>query len=174
MNRNYDDYRRALNTLRDLPAQTAADLERAKQTQSHAAGLADQAVKAADATATSALGFVESQLSAARSALEPLSMSNLVPPQIRASATEATATRDDVSKAQAALAQAVNQLRQAVQDHIQRQEAENERKARDASERERLAREAAQRAAAAAELRNRMIRIAAVAALALLLLIVIL
>lgn len=172
MSRSYDDYRRAVDALGDLPSQIAADLERAKETQSHAAGLADQAVTTADVTATSALAFVELQLSAARTALEPLGMTNLVPPQIRASATEGTATRDEVSKAQGALAQGVNQLRRAVQDQIQRTEAQNAGLAREAAERDRLAREAAQRASEAAERRKRMFRVAAAAALILLILVV--
>jgi hypothetical protein len=171
---NYEDYRRALLQLKELPSRTAADLEHAKQTRAQADALADKAVSSADDAAADTLKAIEAHLTASRAALEPLGRSNLVPPHIRPSGGIATATRDDVAKAQQGLAAAVNALRQIVKAEIQRIESENERLAREGAERERLAREAAARVAAAAARRKKLIRLGAVGTMLLVVLIVIL
>ncbi len=166
MTTTYDDYRRALTQLKDLPARMAADLEQAKKSHAKATGIADKAVMAAGAVAADTIKAVEAQLAAARTALEPLGKSNLVPPRTRGSGSKGNATRADVAEAQQALAAAVNQVRYAVQAQIAWTEAENQRLAREAAERERLASEAAERAAAAAARRKNLIRLGAAAAFA--------
>jgi hypothetical protein len=145
VNTSFDDYRRALAALRDLPVRAAADFEHARQTHAQASSFADRAASAAGASASGAVRAVEAQLSAARAALEPLGRANLIPPRIRPSQSFASATREDVAKAQQELAAAVNYLREAVRAEIRRIEGDNERLAREAVERERLAREAAER-----------------------------
>jgi len=174
MTPGYDDYRKALAQLKDLPSRMAADLEQAKKTHNQATALADNAVTAADAAAADTTKAVEAQLAAARSALEPLGKSNLIPPRTVASGSKTAATRADVAEAQQALAAAVNKVRYAVKAEVERTEAENQRLAREAIERERRAREAAERAAAAAARRKKLIQASAATALALVILIVIL
>jgi len=174
MTTTYDDYRRALTQLKDLPARTAADLDQAKKTHDQAIDLADKAVTSSEAAAADTTKAVEAQLAAARSALEPLGKSNLIPPRTRASGSKMAATRVDVAEAQRALVAAVSQLRYAVQAQIARTEAENQRLARETAERERLAWETAQRAAAATSRQKKLIQVGAAAAAAALVLIVIL
>jgi hypothetical protein len=173
MTTTYDDYRRALAQLSDLPSRIAADLNETQQTHVRAGALADGAVSAADARASAAMTAIQAQLAAARQALEPLGKQNLIPPRIRPSGGANTATRDDVLKAQQSLAAAVNQLRLAIQSEIERTRAESERLAREEAERNRLAREAAERASAAAARRRRQIQVGVAAALVLAVLIVI-
>lgn len=170
----YDDYRRDLLRLRDLPGQLTADVDQAKQSEAAAIDLAARAVSASDTTAANALTFVESQLAAARTALEPLGKADLIPRQIRASGGISSATRHEVTQAQHALAAAVNQVRVLVQAEIRRVESENDRLARAAAYRERLARDAAERAAAESLRRTRIIQAAAAGAALLTVLIVIL
>lgn len=175
MTSTYDDYRRALTQLKDLPAQLGADLDQAEKGYGQATSLADKAITEAEAVAADTTKAVEAQLTAARSAIEPLGKSNLIPPRSRASeGSNRAVTRADVAEAQQALAVAVNQLRYAVQAHIQRTEAENQRLASEAAERERLAREAAERAAAAAARRKKLNQLSAATAIVLVILIVIL
>jgi hypothetical protein len=169
----YDSYRRALAQLKDLPSRTAADLEHGKRSHDHAGALADDAVRTADAAADDMLKAIEAQLTSARSALEPLGTSNLVPPHIRPSGGVTTASRDDVAKAQQSLAAAVNQLRQAVQSELHRSEVDHERLAREAAERERLARDAGERTTAAVR-RKQLIRLGVAGAVLLAALVVIL
>lgn len=144
----YDDYKRALAVLHNLPGRTTADLDHARQTHAQANVLADKAVSAADASALSAMTAVEAQLTAARAVLAPLGRSNLIPPRIRPSGGVSRATRDDVAEAQQALAAGVNHLREAVQAEMTRIEAETRRSSREAADRERMAREHAAREAA--------------------------
>lgn len=166
----YDDYMHALALLRDLPGRTDADLEHARQTHAHAAALADSAASAADASASEAITAVEAQLSAARTVLAPVDRSNLIPPRIRPSGGVGRATRDDVARAQQALAAAVNHLREAVRAEMTRIEAESGRLTTAAGDRESMAREAAERAAAR---RKKLIQFGVAGVLVLLLLIVI-
>lgn len=166
----YDDYKRALVLLRDLPGRTDADLEHARQTHAQATALADSAATAADSSAAGAIAAVEAQLTAARTVLAPLDRSNLIPPRIRPSGGVGRATRDDVAHAQAALATAVNHLREAVRAEMARIEAESGRLTRAAGDRERMAREAAERAAAR---RKKLIQFGVAGVLVLLLLIMI-
>jgi len=146
--KTYDDYKRALALLRDLPSHTSADLEHARQTHAQASALADRAGSAADASASSAIRAVEAQLSAARAVLAPIGRSNLIPPRIRPSGGVSRATRDDVAQAHQALATAVNHLREVVRAETTRIEAESGGLAREAADREHMARGAAERAAA--------------------------
>lgn len=163
MTATYNEYRRALDSLLVLPAQTAAELDHARKEQERAAQLAQQAVSSAQGISANANKAIEAQLAAARGALEPLGKSNLIPPQIRPSGGLMAATRDDIAQAQQALAHGVNTLRKVVQDEIARIEAENERLAREATERERAAREAADRAAAARARRRHLMQAGAAA-----------
>jgi hypothetical protein len=166
----YDDYKRALTMMRDLPGRTSTDLEQARQAHTQASALADRAASAADASASGAITAVEAQLNAARAVVAPLGRSNLIPPRIRPSGGVSRATRDDVIQAQQALAVAVNQLREAVSGEMTRMQAESARLAREAADRERMARQAAERAAAR---RKRHIQFGAAGVLVLLLLVVI-
>lgn len=163
----YDDYRHALARLRDLPGRTTVDLDHIRQAHVQASALADQAVSAADASASGAITAVEAQLAAARAVLDPLGRSNLIPPRIRPSGGASNATRDDIARAQQAVAAAINHLRRAVQAEIRRIESENERLAREAADRERRTREAAERAAR----RRKLIQLGTAGVLVLLLLI---
>jgi hypothetical protein len=145
----YNDYRRALERLRDLPGRASADLEQASQQHLRASALADQATDDAEASASGSTAAIEAQLTAARAILAPLRKANLIPPRIRPSGGVSSATRDEVGDAHQRLAAAVNHLRLAVsaeQDHIQ---SERERLAREAAERQRKAQEAADREARA-------------------------
>jgi hypothetical protein len=169
----YDDYRRALTELRELPTLAAADLDHSRQTHVRADALADEAISAADTAGSGTLRAIEAQLAASRLALQPLGRSNLIPPRIRPSGGARTANRDDILEAQRCLAGAVNRLRQAAQAELGRTEAENGRLARESAERERLAREAAERVAAAASHRKRLLGFGVAAALLLIVLIVI-
>lgn len=174
MTATYDDYRRALADLKELPALTAGDLKRAADAHSRARELAEKSETASQRMTADSLRAIEAQLAAARAALDSLGTSNLVPPQMRPSGGVHTATRDDIAEAQETLAASVHQLRQAVESEIRRGEAENARLVREAAERERLAREVAQRASAAEARRRMLIRLGVMACVALVVLVVIL
>jgi hypothetical protein len=164
MTATYDNYCHALAQLRDLPSRTAADLDHSRETHARADAMAYDSISAAEATASETLRVVEAQLAAARTALEPLGKSNLIPPRIRPSGGAGTATRDEIRRVQHSLAAAVNQVRQVAQSEIERIE----------SDRRRLAREAAERHSAAAARRKRLIRAGVAAAAVVVVLVVIL
>ena len=166
----YDDYRRALDRVRDLPAQTAAELGDARQAQDRAGLLAERAVATAQLTADDATKAIEAQLAAARTVLELVDKPNLIPPHIRPSGGPKTATRDDIASAQQALAAGVNTVRQVVQAEIKRIGLEAAERLRAA----RAAADAAARTAAARARRRRLIKIAVFTAVPTAILIVIL
>lgn len=155
MTGTYNDYRRALEGLRDVPGRTSADLEQAREEHLRTSALADRAAGDAEASASGAMAAVEAQLTAARAVLGPLGKASLVPPRIRPSGGVSSATRDEVADAQQRLAVAVNHLRLAVSAEEERIRSGTERLAREAAERERRAREAADRERRAQAARER-------------------
>ncbi len=156
MTDSYQQYRGLLLTARDLPAQTARELTDAERTYARATQLAAQAVDSADAAADEADRQIQAELTVARTALEPLGQSTLIPPRIRPSDERMSATRADIAGARNELAAAVESLRRAVAAQI-RHQAEQDRLAREAAERERAARDAALARAAALARRRRLI-----------------
>jgi hypothetical protein len=114
----YDQYLGSLANLRAAQQDLASRLDAVTDQHEQALAMANKAVTAAEVTAADAAKAAEFQLAAARSALQPLSQSHLIPQQIRPSGGALARTRDDVLSAQRDLASAVDRLRTAVQAEL--------------------------------------------------------